>query len=201
MRRFACAFITVVAFVATPSVSPARAAVLVVLTPPVDAPVLDPFRLPAGPYGPGNRGIEYDTEPGEIVLAAAGGVVIFAGAVAGTLHVTVDHGGGLLSSYSFLDRVLARVGDIVARGDRVGVARSTFHFGVRVDGRYVDPASLMGVVVVHVRLVAAGDRHRARSALVDRYRSERGELRALASTDKLAATFVRGGRRLRVGLR
>ena len=73
MRRFACAFITVVAFVATPSVSPARAAVLVVLTPPVDAPVLDPFRLPAGPYGPGNRGIEYDTEPGEIVLAAAGG--------------------------------------------------------------------------------------------------------------------------------
>ena len=59
MRCFACVFVPVVVLVTTLSVPPARAVALVVLTPPVDAPVLDPFRAPAGPYGPGNRGIEY----------------------------------------------------------------------------------------------------------------------------------------------
>jgi murein DD-endopeptidase MepM/ murein hydrolase activator NlpD len=154
MRRFACAFVTIFFVVSTISTSAARAASMVVLTPPVVAPVLDPFRLPFGPYGPGNRGIEYDTAFGQGVIAAAGGTVVFAGAVAGTLHLTIDHGGGLLSSYSFLERIVVARGDIVARGDRVGVAGETFHFGVRVFGEYVDPALMMGSVVVHVRLVA-----------------------------------------------
>ena len=30
-------------------------------TPPVDAPVVDPFRPPAGPYGSGNRGLDATT--------------------------------------------------------------------------------------------------------------------------------------------
>jgi murein DD-endopeptidase MepM/ murein hydrolase activator NlpD len=154
MRRFACAFVTVFFVVSTISPSAARAESMVVLIPPVVAPVLDPFRLPFGPYGPGNRGIEYDTDVGQAVAAAAGGTVVFAGAVAGTLHVTVDHGGGLLSSYSFLDRIVVARGDVVARGGRVGVAGETFHFGVRVFGEYVDPALMMGSLVVRVRLVA-----------------------------------------------
>lgn len=159
MRRYAFALVTLVFFSTTLSLSPTRANAVVVLTAPVDAPVLDPFRLPQGPYGPGNRGIEYDTEVGDVVRAAAGGIVVFAGSVAGTLHVTVDHGAGLLSSYSFLDRVLVGVGDAVGRGDPVGLAGDTVHFGVRIDGEYVDPASLMGTVVVRVRLVAGeGDR-------------------------------------------
>jgi murein DD-endopeptidase MepM/ murein hydrolase activator NlpD len=195
MRRFACVFVPVVVLVTTLSVPPARAAALVVFTPPVDAPVLDPFRAPAGPYGPGNRGIEYDTDPGDPVLAAAGGVVIFAGAVAGTLHVTVDHGAGLLSSYSFLDRVLARVGDTVARGDRIGLAGSTFHFGVRVNGEYVDPASMMGVMVVRVRLVSSRDQPGRRPAVTSRFLNERREIRALAMSGEQPATLVRRGGR------
>lgn len=158
MRRFSFVFVLVFAYVTTLSVPPARAAALVVLTPPVDAPVLDPFRAPTRPYGPGNRGIEYDTDEGDPVRAAAGGVVVFAGAVAGTLHVTIAHGGGMLSSYSFLDRVLVGRGDTLSRGQRLGVAASTFHFGVRIDGAYVDPASLMGTMVVEVRLVPRRDR-------------------------------------------
>lgn len=120
---------------------------------PVSAPVSDPFRLPEGPYGPGNRGIEYDTEPGDAVAAAAAGEVVFAGSVAGSLHVTVDHGGGVVSSYSYLESVTAPVGARVARGDSVGTASERLHFGVRVDGAYVDPASLTAVGVVTVRLV------------------------------------------------
>ena len=124
-----------------------------VFRPPVDAPVIDPFRPPETPYGPGNRGIEYGTEPGDVVRAAASGTVEFAGAVAGTLHVTVDHGGGLLSSYSYLQRVSVRIGADVARGAVIGIAGERLHFSVRLDGGYTDPGTFIGVRRVRVRLV------------------------------------------------
>ena len=125
-----------------------------VFRPPVDAPIIDPFRPPEDPYGSGNRGIEYDTEPGQVVRAAAAGTVSFAGAVAGSLYVTVDHGGGLVSSYSFLMRVSVRTGARVDQGRVVGVAGDRLHFGVRVDDDYIDPAAFIGVRRVRVRLVS-----------------------------------------------
>ena len=124
-----------------------------VFRPPVDAPVTDPFRPPENPYGPGNRGVEYDTEPGDVVRAAASGTVVFAGAVAGTLHVTVDHGGGLVSSYSYFQRFGVRVGADVAQGAVIGVAGERLHFSVRLEGAYTDPAGFIGVRRVRVRLV------------------------------------------------
>ncbi|MFQ5556823.1 MAG: peptidoglycan DD-metalloendopeptidase family protein, partial [Acidimicrobiales bacterium] len=140
-----------------PSPPPAIGADRLWLRPPVDAPVIDPFRPPDGPYGAGNRGLEYDTVAGSAVVAAAPGVVVFAGPVGGTLHVTVDHGGGLLTSYSFLDRVLVSRGAQVGAGDRVGLSGEYFHFGVRREGRYVDPARLFGRRVVEVHLVPHED--------------------------------------------
>ena len=124
-----------------------------VFRPPVDAPVTDPFRPPENPYGPGNRGVEYDTEPGDVVRAAARGTVVFAGAVAGTLHVTVDHGGGLVSSYSYLQRIGVRVGTEVHQGSVIGVAGERLHFSVRLEGAYTDPGGFIGVRRVRVRLV------------------------------------------------
>ncbi len=121
--------------------------------PPVDAPVTDPFRPPESPYGPGNRGIEYDTEPGDVVRAAASGTVEFAGAVAGTLHVTIGHGGGLLSSYSYLQRISVRVGAEIARGAVIGIAGERLHFSVRLGEDYTDPDAFIGVRRVRVRLV------------------------------------------------
>ncbi len=126
---------------------------LPVFRPPVDAPVADPFRPPENPYGPGNRGLEYGTEPGDVVRAAAAGTVSFAGAVAGTLHVTVDHGGGLLSSYSYLRRISVRSGAPVSRGTVIGIAGERLHFGVRLRGVYTDPDTFIGVRRVRVRLV------------------------------------------------
>lgn len=124
-----------------------------VFRPPVDAPVADAFRPPENPYGAGNRGVEYDTEPGDLVRASASGTVVFAGAVAGELHVTVDHGGRLVSSYSYLQRISVRVGADVARGAVIGIAGERLHFGVRLDGGYTDPAGFIGVRRVKVRLV------------------------------------------------
>lgn len=145
-----------VALAASMPASPAGAAThheRPVFRPPVDAPVTDPFRPPENPYGPGNRGVEYDTEPGDAVRAAASGTVAFGGAVAGALHVTVDHGGGLVSSYSHLQRISVRVGAAVDQGQVIGVAGERLHFSVRLEGAYTDPAGFIGVRRVSVRLV------------------------------------------------
>jgi murein DD-endopeptidase MepM/ murein hydrolase activator NlpD len=131
--------------------SPATAAV--VFRPPTDASVLDPFRLPDGPYGAGNRGIEYDTAPGDLVVAAAAGEVVFSGAVAGSLFVSIEHPGGLRSTYGFVSNTLVRVGTRVAAGTTVARAGGPFHFTVRLNGVYVDPAGLFGTRRQRVTLV------------------------------------------------
>ena len=115
---------------------------VVTYAPPVDAPIVDPFRPPAGPYASGNRGLEYDTSPGEVVRASARGTVAFAGPVAGSLHVTVVHPDGVRTSYSFLQAVSTVVGATVAGGDPLGTAGEGLHFGARVGDAYFDPAAL-----------------------------------------------------------
>lgn len=120
---------------------------------PTSAPVLDPFRLPDGKYGPGNRGIEYDTGEFDRIVAAARGTVVFAGPVARSLFVTVDHGNGLESSYGFVGHILVREGEEVVGGDLVALADGPFHFSVRLHGEYVDPEPLFGSRRVVVRLV------------------------------------------------
>src|SRR5690242_3558081 len=87
---------------------------------PVDGAVVHPFEEPASVYGAGHRGADLAAAPGTPARAANDGVVSFAGSVAGTLHVTVTHAGGLRTSYSFLSAVAVREGQPVARGDVLG---------------------------------------------------------------------------------
>jgi hypothetical protein len=117
---------------------------------PVDGAVVHPFEAPASVYGAGHRGADLAATPGAAVRAANDGVVSFAGSVAGTLHVTITHAGGLRTSYSFLASVVVRTGQSVARGDVVGTTGGTgpdhdgtmLHLGLRVGDRYVDPMQL-----------------------------------------------------------
>jgi len=130
---------------------------------PVVGPVVRGFDPPTSPYGSGHRGIDIATAIGSRVLAAAPGVVSFAGQVGGALFVSVDHGGGLVSSYSWLSSILVRKGDVVGEGAAIalsgqghpGVSPPHLHFGVRRDGAYVDPLQLLSPpsVVGIVRLV------------------------------------------------
>jgi hypothetical protein len=139
VRRLSCALlVSLVVVLGAP-----RAAAEGAWSAPVDEPVVDPFRPPATPYGPGNRGVDYDTAPGEDVRAAAGGDVVFAGRVGRSAHVVVLHPDGLRTSYSFLDEVLVRRGDHVDRGDVVGRAGDELHFGVRAGDTYLDPMALL----------------------------------------------------------
>lgn len=141
---------------------------------PVDAPVVDTFRPPATPYGAGNRGIDYATEPGTAVRAAAPGVVAFAGAVAGGLHVVILHGDGIRTTASFLRSVEVRRGQRVGANQVVGTAGPSLHFGARAGEAYVDPLVLLagsGDGGARVRLVPEADRE---------LRSEEGERGLLA---------------------
>jgi len=127
------------------SVAPAR------YRPPIDAPPVDRFRLPDGPYASGNRGWEYRGVMGAPVRAAGGGVVAFAGMIGGRRFVSIDHPDGLRTTYSWMARIGAHVGELVDRDTVVGVAGTVFHFGVLRGGAYVDPAMLFGHL--HARLV------------------------------------------------
>ena len=143
MRRLAFVLATLVALCAA---SPARAGAPAAVTykPPVDAPVVDPFR-PADPnWTSGNRGLEYATTPGTPVGAAAAGEVVFAGPVGNSVHVVVLHDDGLRTSYSFLQLVAVKRGDKVVQGQTVGTTQDRFHFGVRAGDAYLDPALLFG---------------------------------------------------------
>lgn len=154
MRRVGAVLLATVVVAATVVATPASAAGEEPrYRPPVDAPVVDPFRPPASTYGSGNRGLTYDLPPGTEVRASAAGEVVFAGSVGGTLHVTVLHGDGLRTSYSFLEAVRVRRGQTVEQGDVVGVGGVGFHLGVRDGAAYLDPAALFGGTEIRVRLV------------------------------------------------
>ena len=111
--------------------------------PPVAAPVVAPFDAPAGPYGPGNRGLEYGAGAGEQVRAAAAGTVTFAGQVAGELHVTVLHADRVRTTYGRLRTITVSEGTPVAAGTVVGTATPRFIWTARLGTAYLDPAVLL----------------------------------------------------------
>lgn len=121
--------------------------------PPVDAEVADPFRAPSCPWCPGNRGIEYNSGPGEPVRAVAAGVVTFAGPVAGTFYLVVGHADGVRATYGGLTDVTLRVGDPVVRRMRVGTTVGRLHFGLREGDDYIDPTPFLGYLVGRARLI------------------------------------------------
>ena len=123
------------------------------LLPPVAAPVADPFREPACPWCPGNRGLTYDVAAGTPVRAAAAGTVTFSGTVAGTFYVVVEHADGLRATYGELAGSHLAPGQDIGAGALVGTSAGGLHFGLRRGERYIDPAPLLGRLVERARLV------------------------------------------------
>ncbi len=123
------------------------------LLPPVDGSVFDPFRPPGCPYCPGNRGIEYSTQPGAPVAAASAGTVTFAGSVAGVRYVVVEHAGGFRTTYGRLAAIAVAAGATVRAGERVGAAGPVTFFGLRLGETYLDPNPYLARIVPQPRLV------------------------------------------------
>jgi Peptidase family M23/Putative serine esterase (DUF676) len=122
------------------------------LIPPVDGAVGRRFQAPAVDWGPGHRGIDYLVPGGApiAIRAAAGGRVSFAGSVAGVNAVTIEHSGGMETTYSNLLDVDVVAGQYVTEGAWIGHTRFAhrgtpgLHFGVKIDGVYVDPEDYLG---------------------------------------------------------
>ncbi len=98
-----------------------------------------------------HEGIDFITDTGTPVVAAAGGVVLFAG-----FHpqygymIDIDHGNDLVTRYAHLSKMLVKEGDVLQRGRRVAdtgnTGRSTgphLHFEVRFRGAPQNPARFL----------------------------------------------------------
>lgn len=111
-----------------------------------------PFVAPPHRYGPGHRGIDVRALGEPAVVAPDGGIVAFSGDVAGRGILTIDHGGGLVSTLEPIASDLI-AGTAVARGAPVGVISTgghadagALHLGARLDGEYINPLVLLGGV-------------------------------------------------------
>ena len=122
--------------------------------------VIRAFEAPAVPYGPGHRGVDLASVAGAAVLAAGAGTVVFAAVVAGRGVVSVDHPGGLRTTYEPVSATVV-AGNRVARGEQLGTeqlghpgcsAAACLHWGVRRGPNdYLDPLRL--VVLPRLRLL------------------------------------------------
>lgn len=92
---------------------------------PVPGRVVRAFAAPATARGPGHRGVDLAAEPGAPVRAVDRGVVVFAGAVGGTLQVVLRHADGGRSGYAFLATIAVRTGRSVGRREPIGTAGGT----------------------------------------------------------------------------
>lgn len=146
--------------VPSPSANPARSnSSATAWSWPVDAPhpVVRDFIAPATAYSAGHRGIDIDARSGAIVRAPASGIVHFSGFVVNRNLLSIDHGGGIISSY---EPVLAELteGTQVHRGQEIGVLQSghcrtpCLHLGVRSYGQYVSPLKFLGGISPSVLL-------------------------------------------------
>jgi murein DD-endopeptidase MepM/ murein hydrolase activator NlpD len=121
---------------------------------PVEGPVGSGFGFRSDPFtgrAALHTGLDFPTEAGTKVHAAAGGVVLSSEFHPEYGHlVELDHGNGLITRYAHNSKVLVRAGDLVKRGQaisEVGTSgRSTgahLHFEVLVDGVPQDPAKFL----------------------------------------------------------
>lgn len=133
---------------------------------PVVGPVIDAFDPPDTPFGAGHRGIDIAAPVGTVIVAPETAKVAFAGKVGGQLFVTLDHGGGLESTYSWLASTLVRKNDLVARGQPIattgvghpGKTPAHLHLGVKLFDVYQDPMDYLGPMSVSAFIRLAPDR-------------------------------------------
>jgi len=98
-----------------------------------------------------HEGVDFVADAGSPIVAAAGGVVVFAG-----LHpqygymVDLDHGNDLVTRYAHSSKLFVREGDIVQRGRKIAEVGSTgrstgphLHFEVRYRGAAQNPTRFL----------------------------------------------------------
>lgn len=96
-----------------------------------------------------HRGVDIACDSGSDVISAWGGVVVYTGYYgSGGITVIVDHGNGLSTVYHHLSAYCVKEGEKVEKSQVIAYSGNTgvstgphLHFGVMINGEYVDPLS------------------------------------------------------------
>lgn len=113
--------------------------------------VARPFDAPRERWSAGHRGVDLATAVEAPVFAPDDGVVAFTGSVAGRGTLSIDHAGGLRSTFEPVTAVVP-TGRAVRRGDVVGLVATgaghcapaaCLHLGARRGRDYLDPLTLL----------------------------------------------------------
>lgn len=138
------------------------------LTAPVSGRMLRSFD-DVGRFSAGHRGVDLAGQVGEPVRAAAAGTVHFAGSVAGTPSVSVDHGNGWRTTYLPV-RASVSEGNHVRPGQLIGTllpghcgADACLHWGLTDGTHYADPGLFLDTP--HITLLPMGSQLSRRPAI------------------------------------
>lgn len=123
--------------------------------PIADSYITSGFGYRADPLGGGSqyhKGVDFEANTGDPVLAVADGVVTFSGIRNGYGNVVeIDHGNGYVTRYAHNSRLVGQVGDLVRRGQEIAKAGSTgrstgahVHFEVWENGVVINPHQFLG---------------------------------------------------------
>lgn len=121
--------------------------------------------IPEKNWMPGHRGVDLALEVGGEVRAAEDGTVAFAGVVAGTPVVSIDHPDGVRTTYQPVHTFVA-AGDTVTEGEVIGrLAASSreqhdgLHWGaLTAKDTYINPLSLLSAPAIRLKPVDAPGR-------------------------------------------
>ncbi len=100
-----------------------------------------------------HSGIDFGAPTGQPIKAAYKGEVVISeySSSAGN-YIMINHGNGLATVYMHCSKLNVSVGQIVEKGDIIGLVGSTgnstgphLHFSVRLNGEYVDPGPYIGM--------------------------------------------------------
>jgi murein DD-endopeptidase MepM/ murein hydrolase activator NlpD len=98
-----------------------------------------------------HKGIDFEADVGDPVLAVADGVVSYSGARSGYGNVIeIDHGNGYVTRYAHNSRLVRRVGELIRAGQEIAKAGSTgrstgahVHLEVWKNGQAVNPRNFL----------------------------------------------------------
>ncbi len=123
--------------------------------------VVRAFDKPEHDWLPGHRGVDLAASQGQAVLSAGDGIVVFAGTVAGKPVVSIDHPGGLRTTYEPVTASIP-VGRRLTRGDPIGLLEPghptcspCLHWGARRNREYLDPLGLLHRTPIRLKPLAA----------------------------------------------